>query len=676
MCGIVGFQGRFSEDLLSRMTAAVSHRGPDGQGAVVLTLEGQPITGLGHRRLAIIDLSEAGHQPMTVRPDAGGGMRAGLTLVYNGEIYNHRELREELEADGHVFQSHSDSEALLHLYERDGLEMLSRLNGIFAFAIHDARRDGRPSGVERGALFVARDQIGVKPFYYAQTNRGVLFGSEIKALLCDDALSREVDPIAVHQMLAYLWTPAPSTMLASVRKLPPGFAAVISGGQVVRQWCHYDIPYTGTRGHASRAETAEALRGHLATAVRRQLVSDVPVGAYLSGGLDSSAIVAMMVREQPDARPTCFTIGFDAHADADGIPEDLPYARRVAAHLGVNLVEVPMAPSAILRLPEMIAMLDEPQADPAPIAALMIAERAREMGIPVLLSGAGGDDLFSGYRRHAALLFDEAWSKVPSPLRRGSRVLADRVAARAGTGRGGVLARRVAKLLAHTHETGDRRVASYFLWSTEALRRGLYAPAFASQMRDVDTLDPLLQSLARIPDETEPLQRMLYLEMKHFLADHNLNYTDRAGMAAGVEVRVPLVDLDLVRFATSVPSRFKQRGRTGKAIFKEAMEPFLPRDVVYRPKAGFGAPLKRWLNFELRDLVTDTLAPDVIARRGFFDSQSVTRLLADERTGRIDAAYTVFALMCFELWCKRFLDMSDSSTVCNRLEAIETIRCG
>jgi len=289
MCGIVGFQGRFSVDLLAKMTEAVAHRGPNGQGAVAYSLDSQPLTGLGHRRLAIIDLSEAGHQPMTVRPDSGGGMREGLTLVFNGEIYNHRELRAELEGVGHVFQSNSDSEVLLHLYERDGLKMLPRLNGIFAFAIHDARREGRPNGVDRGALFVARDQIGVKPFYYASTDRGILFGSEIKALLCDDSLSRDVDPVAVHQTLAYLWTPAPATMLSSVRKLPPGFAAIISGGRMVRHWCHYDIPYDGTRSDASRADTAEALREHLAQAVRRQLVSDVPVGAYLSGGLDSSA---------------------------------------------------------------------------------------------------------------------------------------------------------------------------------------------------------------------------------------------------------------------------------------------------------------------------------------------------------------------------------------------------
>jgi asparagine synthase (glutamine-hydrolysing) len=499
-------------------------------------------------------------------------------------------------------------------------------------------------------VFVARDQIGVKPFYHAQTDRGVLFGSEIKALLCDESLARDVDPVALHETLAYLWTPAPRTMLSSVCKLPPGCAAVISGGRIVRHWCYYDVPYVGTRSDVSRAESAEALQKHLAAAVRRQLVSDVPIGAYLSGGLDSSAIVAMMVREHPDVRPTCFTIGVDAHADADGIPEDLPYARRVATHLGVKLVEVAMSPAEIRRLPEMMWMLDEPQADPAPIAAMMIAERARDMGIPVLMSGAGGDDLFSGYRRHAALTLEQFWSAVPAPIRSGARSLTDRVASHAGTGRAGIVTRRIAKMLAATHETGDRRLASFFLWSTEPLRRSLYAPEFKARLQEVDTLGPLLDSLSRIPGESDPLQRMLYLEMKHFLADHNLNYTDRAGMATGVEVRVPLLDLDLVRFATGVPSRFKQRGRTGKAIFKQAMEPYLPREVIYRPKTGFGAPLKRWLNVELRDMVDDVLSLDRVRRRGFFEPQAVKKLVADVRADRVDAGYTVFALMCFELW--------------------------
>jgi asparagine synthase (glutamine-hydrolysing) len=656
MCGIVGFQGDFPAELLQAMTAAVAHRGPNGSGALLIPAQthGAVPTGLGHRRLSIIDLSDAGCQPMTALPDAGGGMQTGLTLIYNGEIYNYRELRAELGAQGHVFTSNSDSEVLLHLYERDGLAMLSKLNGIFAFAIHDARAQ-RPEGIARGALFIARDHLGVKPLYYAQTARGMLFGSEIKALLCCRELPRDIDPVALHYMLAYLWTPAPHTMLAAVRKLEPGFALLVQHGKVARKWCHYDVAYEGVRATASFEQTAQELAGHLQTAVQRQLVSDVPVGAFLSGGLDSSSIVAMMRRALPDQRITCFTIDFPEDEATDGSPPDLPYARRVARELNVELIEVLMEPAMIRRLPEMVALLDEPQADPAPINAWLIAERARDMGVPVLLSGAGGDDLFSGYRRHWALGLERSWSWLPRPLRGSLQALANAAASGSGFGQQRSAVRRLTKMLAYAGEDADRRLVTYFWWSTERLRRGLYTPAFGAQLAQVDTAAPLLESLQRIPAEKDRLQRLLYLETKHFLADHNLNYTDRAGMAVGVEVRVPLLDIDLVQFATRIPSAYKQCGSVGKAVFKRAMEPYLPRDVIYRKKTGFGAPLRRWLRHELHDMVQDTLDASTLRQRGWFDPRAVQRLMAQDRAGTVDGSYTLFALMCVELWCRRFL---------------------
>jgi asparagine synthase (glutamine-hydrolysing) len=254
MCGIVGVQGDFPADLLKRMTDCVAHRGPDGEGAQWIETAHEARTGLGHRRLAIIDLSAAGCQPMVLRPE-GADASAAITLVYNGEIYNYRELRAELAADGHSFTTQTDSEVLLHLYERDGLNMLSKLNGIFAFAIHDGRVQGRPAGVERGSLFLARDQIGVKPLYYSGTAQGFLFASEIKALLCHSAIAREIDPLALHQMLAYLWTPAPRTMLRAVRKLEPGCAMLVHRGAVVRHWRYIACPMTGAaiRGRARRS---------------------------------------------------------------------------------------------------------------------------------------------------------------------------------------------------------------------------------------------------------------------------------------------------------------------------------------------------------------------------------------------------------------------------------------
>jgi len=458
-------------------------------------------------------------------------------------------------------------------------------------------------------------------------------------------------------MLAYLWTPAPRTMLRAVRKLEPGCAMLVHRGAVVRHWRYYRLPYDGSQDLRPRAAIAAELSARLQQAVQRQLVADVPVGAFLSGGLDSSAVVAMMRRVQPEQRIQCFCIGFGDDAHNEGNPADLPYARRVAKHLNVDLEEIRIDATAIGRLEEMVALLDEPQADPAPINALFIAERARAMGIPVLLSGAGGDDIFSGYRRHRALQFERWWAWLPQPARAAIQSAAIGAAMGRGKGQGGVIGRRLAKMFAHAGEDAERRLIAYFWWSPDRLRGNLYSADFAAQIGAADAAEPLRASLSEIPAESDRLQRMLFLETRHFLADHNLNYTDRAGMAAGVEVRVPLLDLELIDFAAKIPASMKQTGREGKSIFKEAMQGVLPHDVVYRPKSGFGAPLRRWLRQELRAQVEDALDPAVLRRRGFFDPRAVRALIDDDRQGRIDGSYTIFALMCFEFWCRRFIDV-------------------
>jgi asparagine synthase (glutamine-hydrolysing) len=648
MCGIAGFSGRFDDELLAAMNACVAHRGPDDDDT--LLLDG---VGLAHRRLSIIDLSASAHEPMGVRcrrcgVDSKADPPRGRWLVYNGEIYNYRELRRELESRGHEFFSKSDTEVLLHLYGDDGAAMLPRLNGMFAFALYDGAR---------GEMLVARDGFGVKPLYYATTPRGFLFASELKAIIAAEDVSRELDPIAIHEYVAYLWSPAPRTPLRDVRKLAPGEAMIVRGGAIARQWTFYDLPYGQPPLDEPEDVIADRVRDTFREAVRRQLVSDVPVGAFLSGGLDSSAIVAMMRAEQPDAPIVCYTMDFRGGADS-GAPDDLPYARRVAAHLGVDLRAIEGGPSMIDQLGRMVWHLDEPQGDPAPINSMLIADAAQRDGIKVLMSGTGGDDIFSGYRRHVALTHEVAWSWMPASLR--ARVARTARAVAAGNAHGRWMAssggRRIAKALSAIDEPQDRRIASYFFWSVEELRRSLYAPALADALRGHDTAAPLLASLARIPNERDPLNRMLYLEARHFLADHNLNYTDKTTMAAGVESRVPFLDPDLVALAACIPSSMKQKGRTGKAIFKRAMEPLLPRDVIYRPKTGFGAPIRRWLKVELRDTVAELLAPDALRRRGLFDPNAVERLIALDRAGRVDGAYTIFALLCIEMWCRLFVD--------------------
>jgi asparagine synthase (glutamine-hydrolysing) len=479
----------------------------------------------------------------------------------------------------------------------------------------------------------------------------VLFGSEINALLRDPTLPRDLDHVALHQTLAYLWTPAPRTMLSAVEKVRPGHALLLRGGRVLREWSFYDLPYRGERltGRGMDDVAAEVAR-LVEQAVSRQMMADVPVGAFLSGGLDSSAVVAMMRRARPGYRPVCYSIGFADGAGVDGAPADLPYARRVAEHLDVDLRTIEVQPSMIDNLERMLYHLDEPQADPAPIHAMLIAEQARRDGIKVLLSGAGGDDIFTGYRRHRALQMERAWSWLP----RGARG----VLMRAGTAAGArsTAARRVTKAFANAALDPETRTVAYLWWSGEATRRALYAPDLARELSGEDAAAPLLESLARIPGERDRLNRLLYLEGKHFLADHNLNYTDKTGMAHGVEARVPLLDLDLVDFATRIPVAMKQRGSVGKAVFKRAMEPYLPHDVIYRPKSGFGAPLRQWMRNELRERMEDTLSTASLERRGLFDPAAVRALGAADRAGTVDGAYTLFALMCVELWCRMFVD--------------------
>ena len=295
-------------------------------------------------------------------------------------------------------------------------------------------------------------------------------------------------------------------------------------------------------------------------------------------------------------------------------------------------------------------MLDEPLADPSPLNVLYISQLARQHGIKVLLSGAGGDDLLTGYRRHAALRYEYAWAWLPLPIRKGLAAATGRLDQRQALGR------RLSKLFAHAGEEGNVRLAGYFAWARESDLRALYSPQFQVALGDTRADQPMLDFLAQFPDGTTPLERMLALEQRFFLADHNLIYTDKMSMAAGVEVRVPFLDLDLVEFAARIPDRFKQRGREGKWILKKAMEPYLPHDVIYRPKTGFGAPLRRWMRLELRELLGDLLSAESLRRRGLFDPAAVQRLIADNDAGRLDAAFTLLSLLCIEIWCRAFLD--------------------
>ncbi len=630
MCGIAGFCGSFDPVLLDRMNNRIAHRGPDDSGTYHDAENG---IGLAHRRLSIIDLSPAGHQPMW---DA----QRRAVIAFNGEIYNYRELKDGLRKDGFAFAGNSDTEVLLNLYLRDGDAMLSKLNGIFAFAIFEPKEK---------KLFIARDGLGVKPLYYALTPKGLIFSSELKALLAEPTLDRTLDLCAAHHYLTYLWSPGAATMLRSVRKLEPGCAMTVQGGSDVRRY--YDLPYQEAPAQTcDPEEAASAVREAVQTAVTRQLVADVPVGAFLSGGLDSSAVVAAARRATPNAEMNCFTIGFsDGSMESEGFAEDLPYAQEVARHLNVNLHTVTVGPEMADRVPEMIRLMDEPQADPAPLNALLICELSRKHGIKVLLSGAGGDDIFTGYRRHFAVQQEKYWQWLPAGCREMLTVGAGLFPATSSLGR------RLSKAFSYAGRTENERTAGYFHWIKPSLQQLVYGEGLRHVLHTEPFSAPLVAALESLPNDLPRLQKMMYLE-KFFLIDHNLNYTDKMSMASGVEVRVPLLDPDLVKLAAALPVNVKQNGRCGKWIFKKAMEPWLPHDVIYRPKTGFGAPLRKWLRGPLSELVEDVLSPKSVNSRGLFDASGIQRLIALDRAGKVEAAYPIFALMCMELWCRSFLD--------------------
>lgn len=630
MCGIAGFIGIREEGLINRILSTIRHRGPDALNSWVDPAV--PIS-LGHVRLSILDLTEMGNQPMW--DDTGR-----FCITYNGEIYNYRELRSTLTGNGCKFRSDTDTEVLLTIFREKGPECLGDLKGIWAFAIWDSK--------ER-RLFLSRDPLGIKPLYFVSQGDIFLFSSEIKGLLCWQEFPKDIDKSAILETLIYLWNPGPRTMFAHVRKLLPGQSMSIRPGRRPAISSSIDIKPEANLKEMNEEETIALLQNQLYHSVQSQLVSDVPVGAFLSGGLDSSSVVAMA--EQNGRRLSrCYTIDYAGGRKWEGMVNDLQYARKVARHIGVDCVEIPLNDHVCDRIPEMIWHQDEPQADLAPLNVLLIAEAARQNGDYVLLSGAGGDDLFSGYRRHVALQNEHFWAWMPQPIRNGLRILTKAFSSSRPFGR------RLQKLFEYADMPPNERLLRYFAWVSEKYARTLFQDDFYEGLDDYDPFAVMSDAISSCSAGVDRLDKMLFLDMRYFLADHNLNYTDKMGMACGVEIRVPLIDIDLVRLAWRIPSELKLRGVTGKYIFKRAMEPFLAKDVIYRPKTGFVAPLREWLSGPLRDPVRDILSNEAINKRGWFSAEAVQNIFDDLEKNRNDVHYLIWTIYTLEQWARIFID--------------------
>ena len=634
MCGIAGYAGLHDPGLLGPMTDAMIHRGPDDAG---IWCDPEAEVGLGHRRLSIIDLSSAGRQPMCNADES-------LWITYNGELYNYPEHRERLVKKGYEFRNETDTEVVIALYETMGIDFLKELNGIFAFALWDAKKR---------RLILARDHAGIKPLYYRQDGRKLYFASEIKALLKIPGAPRELHMPSVPDYLTFLWVPGENTLLAGIKKLEPGYFAIWQDGRFeTKRW--FDLEYRPDES-LSEAQWTEEVHDTFMRTTRRQMVSDVPLGAFLSGGIDSSSIVACMRNVFPDRVINAYTVRFDrgAMAKEQGV-DDYPYARKVAKALDVRLKSVMLNPDVISLLPKMVYHLDEPDADPAVFPSYLISKLAREDGTTVLLSGTGGDEVFFGYRSHQAYRLYErfAWmSRFPF-----SSMIS------AGVGMSGALlgaqnryARRISKFRRGLMQRGLERHLEVADWSSHAVREGLFDDSVYDSLQSWDSSECMRRYYDDFVGEGE-LNLHSHLLVQTFLAAHNFLYTDKSSMAVGLEARVPFMDVELMRLSARIPERYKLNGNVTKSVLKNAMQRYLPHDLIHRKKTGFGAPLRTWIQDDLHDTIQFFLGPGQVSRRGIFKPEQVQRILDENAAGKRDHAYLIYALVNLELWMQSFID--------------------
>jgi asparagine synthase (glutamine-hydrolysing) len=627
MCGIAGFwnfrSGRpAARATLERMTAALAHRGPDEDG---YWTEGA--VGLGMRRLQVVDPA-GGHQPM---PNEDGSIQ----VVFNGEIYNHRELRGELEAAGHRFRTRSDTEAIAHAYEQWGTGCVQRFNGMFAIAVWDARRQ---------RLLLARDRLGIKPLYFRDGPEGVLFASELKAILATGWVPLDWDMDAVDDFMTYEFVPAPRSIVASVQKLPAASSLLVDGAKPnspARPHRFWILEHQELAHPATADEAAAELRARLRTSVRRRLMADVPLGAFLSGGIDSTIIVGLMAGETAGEVLT-FSLGFE-----DRSYNELRHARTAARHFGTRHRDQLVTPDIVGIADRLATFYDEPFADVSAFPTWLISSHARQH-VTVALSGDGGDELFAGYDHYRA----HRWAhRLRHVARTRGWGVADRMieglpptAAKKGTVNKGK------RFVEGLRRPQDLEHARWLVFWDLAERRALYSPA---ALDAVGHRDPFQYYRALLHEAEEQgfsgLQRQLYADLRGYLADDILAKVDRASMATSLEVRVPFLDHDVVEYAMAIPGDWKLRGSRSKWILRHAFADMIPAAILRRGKEGFSIPMKNWLRGPLQPLLHDLLAPDRVRQRGWFETEHVQRLVEEHLRGSHNHAHRLWCLMALEL---------------------------
>jgi asparagine synthase (glutamine-hydrolysing) len=623
MCGISGIfefdpARTVERETVHRMNESLRHRGPDDEGIFI-----DRGVGLGHRRLSIIDVA-GGHQPI-------GNEDGTVWVMFNGEIYNYESLRQDLLSRGHKFTTRSDTEAIVHLYEEYGEACFAKLRGMFAIAIWDSNKR---------RMVLARDRVGKKPLYYFADRNHFIFGSELKAVLAADGVPRAIDPLAVCDYFSLSYIPAPRTIYRSVRKLLPAHYLVVSAAGL-REAPYWRLSFANVQNH-TEAEWCELIREQLCDATRVRLMSEVPLGAFLSGGVDSSSIVAMMSGMMDRPVTTC-SIGFSTQEY-----DESPYARQVATQFKTNHHEDVVEVQALDVLDKLAWHYDEPFADSSAVPTYYVSKMARRQ-VTVALGGDGGDENFAGYRRY---IFDRMENRmrnlVPAPVRRTVFGPLGRWYPGLAWAPRPLRAKATFQSLSRSPLEGYFNSISVFRPDEKGL---LFTRDFEQQLADYDSLD-VLRKYYEEADTTDPLSRIQYVDIKTYLPDDILTKVDRASMAVSLELRAPILDHHFMELAASMPSDLKLRGGTGKYIFKKAMEPLLPHDILYRPKQGFAIPVDRWFRGELKEMAYDL----VIDRNqdGILDRNYLSFIWKQHQAGRFDRSAYLWTVLMFRKWQQVF----------------------
>lgn len=641
MCGFAGTINWCDDDVLASMIAVQAHRGPDHSDTWSTKSKNGARIGLASCRLSILDLSSSGHMPMTTEDGK-------ITAIYNGEVFNFPELRENLIDLGYTFKSSTDTEIVLYMYQHYGVDCVKHLNGMFAFAIWDD---------EKQHLFVARDHFGIKPFYYTQVDNKFAFASEIKSFLELPGFKREIDYASLDQYLSFLWVPDPKTMLKNVFKLEAGHYGIFTPDGKFDITCYWDIEFPENKDipKASPEELTNEVRERFSEVVKSQMVSDVPLGAFLSAGLDSSSILACMAQHTSKSINT-YTVTFPAKYRRGEIAMDDPkVAERTAKHFGCNHQEIEVEPDVATLLPELIWHMDEPICDPALIMAYLVSEAASK-DVKVMLSGVGGDELFGGYRKYQAQKIADNYRKIPKFLRkRVIEPLVDAMPSMRGTPIKGHV--RLAKKLTSSASLSPQ---DFFIansvYISEEQKSTLLTQDTKNAAAGSHYAEKHLDRFSRV-EHADMLSQMLYLDTKIFMPSLNLTYNDKMSMASSVEARVPFLDWQFAQWvADNVPTELKISNNTTKHILREAMRPWLPEEVLTQRKSGFSAPIDYWLANDLTDFVNEHLSEDQVKYRGIFEPKEVKRYIAEHRSGRKDWSMQIWQFLTLELWMKAYID--------------------